>query len=75
MDGVLERIDEDEEQKTEQSGCTDPEDAEAAPEMLSPEKDEQEDGHTMAAPEYSAAPDVVGEGGAPEPDESSSRQI
>lgn len=43
MDGVLERIDEDEEQKTEQSGCTDPDEVEAAPEMLSPDKDEEEE--------------------------------
>ena len=43
MDGVLERIDEDEEQKTEQSGCTDPDEVEAAPEMLSPDKDEDEE--------------------------------
>ena len=66
MDGVLERIDEDEEQKTEQSGCTDPEDGDA-PAMLSAEKEEpeeQDDGQTMAAPEYSAAPNVVGEGAA-----------
>uniref|UniRef100_A0A7S3I434 Uncharacterized protein n=2 Tax=Choreotrichia TaxID=141411 RepID=A0A7S3I434_9SPIT len=58
MDGVLERIDEDEEQKTEQSGYTDPDDADAAPEMLSPEKPEQED-ETKAAPEFNAEDNIV----------------
>ena len=38
MDGVLERIDEDEEQKTDQSALTDPEEGEGAGEMRSAEK-------------------------------------
>ena len=38
MDGVLERIDEDEEQKTDQSFFTDPEENEGAAEMRSGEK-------------------------------------
>lgn len=43
MDGVLERIDEDEEQKTDQSAITDPEENEGALEMRTVGKDSYED--------------------------------
>ena len=55
MDGVLERIDEDEEQKTDQSFFTDPEEGEGAAEMRSGEKDseaikQEDDDHNATEP-------------------------
>jgi len=58
MDGVLERIDEDEEQKTDQSVLTDPEEGDGAGEMRSVGDDA-----TISAPAYLAGPESsIGEG-------------
>ena len=63
MDGVLERIDEDEERRTDQSALTDPEEGEGAAEMRSDEKQENDFGSiTEAKPAINAPEMNVGDG-------------